>query len=226
MSSGVRAVTLWPVERAAALRSRGAREAAARTALPGARRFAFMGEVHSDHIGEVESDGPAELERTDALVTSAEGVGLIGTHADCQMLVLHAPKARALAMVHAGWRGLALGLVFKATERLVALYSVQPGELEVWAPPSLGVCCARFSNPTSELPLDWRSHMTPVAADGSARMDLVAVARSQLIAAGVAADRIRLDPRCTRCDPALFPSHRREGAARTVTSLTVAALER
>jgi hypothetical protein len=63
----------------------------------------------------------------DALVTSATGVGLVVLVADCVPLALYAPDIHAVAVVHAGWRGLVAGVIGAAVDELAARGASIPG---------------------------------------------------------------------------------------------------
>jgi polyphenol oxidase len=112
--------------------------------------------------------------------------------ADCLPVALHGPGG--LAMVHAGWRGLAGGILAAATEAVDAdTAAIGPG---------IGPCCyevgAEVLEPFADL-------------DGVAQgrmLDLPEVARRRLAEAGV--ERVEFAGLCTSCEPELFFSHRRD----------------
>src|SRR5215472_16690902 len=93
---------------------------AAALGLDGAR-LTVAGAVHGTEVARV--DGPAGAVRGhDALVTDRPDVPLLATFADCYPVVVHDPVRRALALVHAGWRGTALGIAARAVEALESEY--------------------------------------------------------------------------------------------------------
>lgn len=79
---------------------------------------------------------PAHAPSVDALVTADRGAVLMMTYADCVPIFLVAPGRPACALAHAGWRGLAAGVVGAAVEALARLAEVAPGQL--WA--AVGPC--------------------------------------------------------------------------------------
>jgi YfiH family protein len=137
------------------------------------------------------------LDSADGQATAAGGVGAMVLAADCLPVALLAP--RAVAMVHAGWRGLAAGVLEQGT---AALRTLSDGEIVAVLGPCAGPCCYEVGPEVHE------ALGTGVAAKATA--DLRAIAGERLAAAGVA-DIVLLGG-CTICDERFF-SHRREGKA-------------
>ena len=140
----------------------------------------------------VEADGQA---------TSVAGIGAIVLTADCLPVALGADGA--VAMVHAGWRGLVAGVLEEGVRAVRELGG--DGELVAVIGPGAGPCCYEVGEEVH-------------AAFGGAHrigppsgrwIDLKAIARDRLLAAGVS--QVRDVAACTICDERFF-SHRREGA--------------
>ena len=104
----------------------------------------------------------------------------------------------AVAMLHAGWRGLLAGVLEEGVRALDALGPA--GETVAIVGPGARVCCYEVGEEVHAAFGDARRQ--------GRRIDLAALARDRLRAAGVADVRV-LDA-CTICDPRFF-SHRREG---------------
>jgi YfiH family protein len=145
------------------------------------------------------TDGRAQgqLDSSDGQATAAPGVGAMVLAADCLPVALVAP--RAVAMVHAGWRGLGAGVL---EQGVVTLRTLSDGEIAAVLGPCAGPCCYEVGPEVHD------ALGTGVAA--KATVDLRAIARRRLLAAGVA-DVIEVGG-CTICDERFF-SHRREGKA-------------
>ncbi len=169
-------------------------------------------QVHGTVVIEVAaSDDPMRLGACegDALATTAPGLALGVRSADCVPVLLADPRTGAIAAAHAGWRGVASGVVPAAVGALVRL-GASASDLRVALGPSIGPCCfevgddvaARFPAPTVH-----------VRAAGKPTVDLRHAVALQLAASGVTPDRIDVDAPCTFCDPAGWPSYRRQGAA-------------
>jgi polyphenol oxidase len=134
-------------------------------------------------------------EAADAQVTARRGVAPFVSVADCLPIALLAPGA--VAMVHAGWRGLAGGIVAAA---VAAVRARSPqGDLVAAIGPGAGACCYEVGPDVH-------------AAFGTTgrTLDLKGIAAGQLATAGL--DDVHDCGLCTMCaDPRLFFSHRRDG---------------
>ncbi|MDP9188816.1 MAG: polyphenol oxidase family protein [Actinomycetota bacterium] len=129
----------------------------------------------------------------DGHLTDQPGLAALVMVADCLPIALAGPGG--VASVHAGWRGLAGGIVEKAARRVDATgAAIGPG---------IGPCCYEVG----EEVLAAFSDLDAVAADRM--LDLPAVARRLLEHAGV--QQVEAADMCTACHPELFFSHRRDG---------------
>ena len=177
--------------------------------LPGVRRPV---QVHGATVVRADADG--ELGEADAALATRPGVAVGVVTADCVPVLVAAGSA--VAAVHAGWRGLAAGVIPRALE---ALAEAAPGADAVAAVgPCIGACCYEVDAPV----LDALRPRFGAALDGALRparpghalLDLPALAREALVAAGLAPARVgALAGACTRCDAARFHSFRRDGAS-------------
>jgi YfiH family protein len=167
-------------------------------------------QVHGDAV--VSADSGLPLGEADASVSTHPGVAVGVVTADC-VPVLVGAGGQAVAAVHAGWRGLARGVIPRALE---ALAKAAPGsELVAAIGPAIGPCCYEVDAPV----LDALHARFGAATDGALRparpghalLDLQALARAALLAAGVPAGSIGAVTACTRCDPERFHSFRRDG---------------
>ena len=163
-------------------------------ALTGAERFAFGRQVHG---ATVVVDDEADIVDADGQISTRDGVAPLVLTADCLPVALAAPGA--VGMVHAGWRGLAAGVLEQAVAKL------ESGNPAAAIGPCARGCCYEVGDEVREA-LD----LEP--AGGRALVDLPAIARERLQAAGV--EHVEDCGLCTMCtDPSLFFSHRRDGPA-------------
>jgi YfiH family protein len=186
---------------ASSVRTNRARLLAALDLDPAA--IAWATQVHGARV--LAPGGPGLAGTGDALVTRNADVVLAVGAADCLPLLAWDRAGRAVAAVHAGWRGLVAGVV-PQTLAALARIGVHPPDLAVALGPRIGPCCfavgadvaARFA--------------AGVVRDENERttIDLAEVARRQLASAGVEATRVRDLGRCTACDPDTWFSHRRD----------------
>ena len=166
-------------------------------------RIAQSHQVHEARVRAVvsEADLQAPPSDYDAQVTTMSGVACVVRTADCLPIAL--VSGQAVGAVHAGWRGLTLGVVQAAVAELREL-----GATEITAAigPGARVCCYE----TGEDVHAAFARFGGVARRGS-HADLPAVARAILQEEGVTA--IHDTGLCTICEPDLFWSFRREGEA-------------
>lgn len=153
----------------------------------------------------------------DALVTATPGLALVVTTADCVPIFLFDPRRRAVALVHAGWRGTARGAAGHAVRALAAEYGSRPEDLWAVVGPSIGPCCYEVDEPVVAAfeegqdgavtagPGSWLRRGT---SPGRWRLDLWAANRDQVIGFGVPAEQVQVAGICTACEAADFFSHR------------------
>jgi polyphenol oxidase len=150
-----------------------------------------------------EAAGPApeaegQAQEADGQATAVADVGVMVLVADCLPVVLGAHGA--VAVLHAGWRGLRAGVL---EEGVRALRDVGGhGDVIAIIGPGAGVCCYEVGE-------EVHTSFGGVHRHGR-HIDLKAIARDRLLAAGVA--EVTDVETCTICDERLF-SHRREGVS-------------
>jgi YfiH family protein len=145
----------------------------------------------------------------DIQVTDRPGWLLAARFADCVPLILAHPARRAVAVVHAGWRGTAAGAAGVAVRTLAERYGADAGGLVVGIGPSIGPCCYEVGPEVAERfsAFDGVVHQ----AGARPRLDLWQANRQTLVQAGVPRSQIELAALCTRCHSDLFFSHRALG---------------
>jgi YfiH family protein len=162
-------------------------------------RVAQGRQVHGTDVRRVTAL-PAEVEDGDGQATALRDVGALVLTADCLPVALATPGA--IAVVHAGWRGLAGGILEEGV-RAVRELGGEDGELVAAIGPGAGGCCYEVGD-------DVRAALGVRAAGAPAAIDLKALAAERLVAAGASA--VHDCGLCTMCtDRALFFSHRRDG---------------
>jgi hypothetical protein len=134
----------------------------------------------------------------DGHATACRGLGMMVLTADCLPVALG--SEHAVAMLHAGWRGLAAGVLEEGVRALKELGGRD--QLTAVIGPGAGACCY-------EVGAEVRSAFAGAGTHMRGNIDLHAIARERLLAAGVA--EVRDLELCTICDARWF-SHRREGA--------------
>ncbi len=164
----------------------------------GVRRIARARQVHGAVVALVSDrdDPPTDVVvEADGQATVLARFGVMVLTADCLPVALGSP--RAVAMLHAGWRGMAAGVLERGVLALRELGGAD--EITAVIGPGAGACCY-------EVGAEVHAALTGTSRRGP--IDLRAIARRRLLAAGVA--DVRDVRACTICDRRFF-SHRREG---------------
>lgn len=161
----------------------------------------LLDQMHGDRIVEV-TNRPNEPLQGDALISRQPNIMLAVKIADCQGILMYDPVTHTVAAVHSGWRGSALDVIGKSIQRMKSAFGVKPENLLVAISPSLGPCCAVFSDPKNELPAFCHRFIR----EGN-RVDFWTLSLWQCDQAGVPAKNIELSACCTKCTPG-YRSHR------------------
>lgn len=169
------------------------------------------------HGATVVSPGPGQQgSRADAAVALTAGVVLVVKTADCLPVLLCERSGRGIGAVHAGWRGLAAGVI----EAAVAALPFEPGSLLAWLGPCIGQDAFEIGPEVRDalLAADPCAEAAFRAGHGDRwHADLAALACRRLAAAGVAS--VHGGGWCTFSDPARFHSYRRDGTTDRMVSL-------
>jgi hypothetical protein len=172
-------------------------------------RLALNAQRHGTSVNRAAPGGSARV--GDALWTDEPELPLLALGADCVPIAIVASAGRpALAVVHAGWRGLAAGVIEAAVAALEAPASA------AMIGPAIGPCCYEVG---SDVAGRFDDDLTR-----NGILDLWEAASRALARAGVA--QVERADLCTRCNPELFFSFRRSGAGRYGTQGVIGALER
>jgi copper oxidase (laccase) domain-containing protein len=121
-------------------------------------------------------------------------------------VLLFDPRRRALALVHAGWRGTAAGIAAEAVRALAAEYGCRPADLVAGVGPGICGRCYEVGEETASR-FDPAFLRPSEAHPERHHLDLAAANRDQLEACDVPPDAIHDHRACTR-ESALLPSHR------------------
>jgi polyphenol oxidase len=197
--------------------------------------LATLKQFHSDVVHPLNA-APDSACPGDASATNQPGLLLAVQTADCVPILLVDPKKRAIAAVHAGWRGTLRRIVLKTVGKMQMHFATRPSDLIAAIGPAIGGCCyevgteiavnfkSQFPNAADwfdELrtgdepnPLQWLNmrppgHQPPLK---NVLLDLKKANRAQLIDAGLCPQNISTSHFCTACRRDLFFSYRKEGA--------------
>ena len=192
-------------------------------------------QFHSDVI-HVFDTGPGEACKGDASITNRPGLLLAIQTADCVPILLVDPKKRAVAAIHAGWRGTLARIAAKTIGKMQMHFATNPRDLLAAIGPSIGPCCyevgtevatqflSQFADAPTYFdefrtgdepnPIQWLNMMPPghQPPPKGVLLDLRKANRSQLLAAGLRPQNIYVSDLCTACRPDLLFSYRKQGA--------------
>jgi YfiH family protein len=171
-----------------------------------------MRQVHGNEV-HLALDGNG-AQRCDGLLTDQRGVGLVVESADCVPLLLWAPKAGAVAAVHAGWRGTLARIAGRAVACFQEVKGAAPEDLLAVLGPAIRICCYEVGDEViAAFAAGGRDPeiISQAGPRGRRHLDIVRENTAQLIASGVHSDRVFDSGICTRCENDRFYSFRGEG---------------
>ena len=159
-------------------------------------------------------DGRSLAPSADAVWAGQEGLMVGIVTADCVPVLVSDRDGECVAAIHAGWRGLAAGVI----EAGISALPKPARELVSAVGPAARGCCYEVDAPVRKA-LDRRygRHLDLVLESGRAehfQLDLPLLATRILEDLGIPADQIGVEQRlCTICNEARFDSYRRDGAS-------------
>ncbi|MDN4503739.1 peptidoglycan editing factor PgeF [Alteromonadaceae bacterium BrNp21-10] len=177
-----------------------------RQQLPNASDIRWLNQTHSSNVIEINSQTPLQIESpTDASISREAHVACAVMTADCLPVLIAAPKEKVVAAVHAGWRGLAAGII----EKTISQMNANPEQLYVWLGPAISA--KAFEVGAEVLPFFKQQEQACFVATTQHKFmaDLYAIARHRLISIGV--KQVSGGEYCTYAQPELFYSYRRDG---------------
>lgn len=176
----------------------------------------WLTQVHGTRV--VDPSTAREPVEADAACTRNANVPCAVMTADCLPVLLCDDTASVVAAAHAGWRGLAAGVL----ESTVAAMGVDPATLRVWIGPAIGPdafeCGADVLDAFSAADADAATAFVRCGED-TWRGDLPQLAQRRLVASGLRADHVHLSHLCTVTDPIRFYSYRRDGVTGRIASV-------
>ncbi len=181
---------------------------------------AWLKQVHGTDVidaGRLPVDAPPPA--ADAAFTVRPGAACVVMTADCLPVLLAARDGSAVAAAHAGWRGLAGGVL----EATVARMPTPADALVAWLGPAISQPAFEVGDEVREAFIDHDDSAAAFFAKnarGRWQADLYALARQRLEAAGLTA--VSGGGYCTFTDAERFFSHRRDpGAGRMATAILI-----
>ena len=178
------------------------------------RPITTLHQIHSDRHSVINEDFDGEPDG-DALITMKSNILIAVKTADCLPILIGDPKTKAMAAIHAGWRGSLSRIAEKMVVALKNAFQSEPSDLVAALGPSACAACYEigpdvvqmFTNEFKETDLRFLTGKKP---SGHAQLNVPMLNVLQLLRAGIKEENIFASPMCTMHDNHLFFSHRRE----------------
>ena len=159
-----------------------------RNSAPLAGDVSRVKQIHSNLA--LLAEQPGVLGEGDAIVTNRPGLAISIRTADCYPILLADARNRAIAAIHAGWRGTAAEIVSRTLEKMKAEFGTEPADVLAAIGPGIDVCCYEVGEDVA----------TIFGLAMGAHLDLISENWKQLERAGVAPQNIQALDVCTFCD--------------------------
>jgi YfiH family protein len=181
----------------------------------------LVSQVHEATVAVASADRPRPWPRpkADAVVSNDASAAIAVRVADCVPVLLADESGRAVAAIHAGWRGVARRAIIAGVSALQTQYGIRPERLTAAIGPSIGPCCYEVGESTYQAfrdaghhPLVLESWFEP-RGGGKFHLDLWRASRDQLEGAGVMPPNVHVAELCTKTHAAVFHSYRVDGAS-------------
>lgn len=174
----------------------------------GCRASVVCRQVHGSRVIPVDRPpfpGVCVAGDADGLATDASDVLLVVTVADCVPVFIVDPDSRAIALLHAGWRGAAGGILEQGIRALEALRGCSPAGLRVHMGPAIcGSCYEVGQDVLREFGR---------AGEARGKLDLRSWLGEDAVRLGIRRESISASTWCTACSTGRLHSHRRSGGS-------------
>ena len=186
--------------------------------LPPELRIIWLQQVHGTEVVSADRVAAGIAPQADAVWSDQPGAGCAVLTADCLPIVLAAANGSQVAAIHAGWRGLAAGVI----EATLAAIPQTSADMLAWFGPAIGPCCYEVGAEVRKAFLtamgnDADRYFVPGQARGKFHADLYGLAALRLHRAGIKG--ITGGDQCTACDAHNYFSHRRDGQTGRMATL-------
>ncbi len=179
-------------------------------------KLIFPVQTHSSHVKIVTSTTrPEDLEDTDAIITAEKGILVSVMSADCVPILLYDTEKKAVAAIHAGWRGTMAWIVKKTIQKMEANYNSDTGNFIACIGPSISEEVYQVGEEViTAVEKVYGTKMGIISREenGKGFCNLWEANRIQLIKCGVKAENIEVAGLCTFKNSDTFYSYRKDGA--------------
>ena len=168
--------------------------------------------THDEDLDGVE--GLGLVDPCDGHITATPGLVLAVTTADCVPVFVIDPERRAVAVLHAGWRGAAAGVLEAGLEKMAQVFSSQVEHLHVHMGPAICGSCYEVG---PEVFVAFQQ----AAPDAPMPIDLRHVLAERAVCYGVSQAAVTISAHCTKCTQSDLFSHRAGNGERQVSYIGV-----
>lgn len=180
----------------------------------GNSQLVVLRQCHSDTIHALATHPSAEFSADgDGSVTDAPGLLLSVLTADCMPVLIVDVEKRAVAAVHAGWRGTLKRIVEQTLAKMQTQFASNPQNCIAVIGPAIRSCCYEVGEEVIDAfhnEFQYASRLFQVRPNGKQSLDLPTACQFQLLHSGLRAENVFSDPACTSCNLDQFFSHRAE----------------
>jgi|GEM_PF-334250 len=155
--------------------------------------IAHMRQVHGNRIKYVETSGV--YEECDAIFTDQKDLWLAVKTADCVPILVSSPVA--VAVIHAGWRGLENGIIGAMIDALQTEFGLDSHEIHALVGPCISQQNYEVDGHFKEIFAEYPRHIKAGDTDDKVKLDLRGIAEQQLIEGGLMDLNIAVTPECT-----------------------------
>jgi YfiH family protein len=171
------------------------------------RGRAWVHQVHGNRVAMVCDPAFENGSQADAMVTADSNAALLVRVADCVPILLATDDGKAVAAIHAGWRGVVGQVVPEAVSALIARANASPDRIIA----AIGPC---ISHAAFEVGPEVIAEFVRLFGESprwtNRHVDLPEAVATQLRASGILGQQIDRTDRCTACEREEFFSHRRD----------------
>ncbi|MCW9023704.1 MAG: peptidoglycan editing factor PgeF [Gammaproteobacteria bacterium] len=174
----------------------------------------WLKQVHSKQVVDAPTTQPGEIE-ADGSYTSVTGIVCAVMTADCLPVLICNQQGTQVAAVHAGWRGLADGIIETAIDK----FNDEKSDLLVWLGPAIGPNAYEVGDDVRDAFVNHDPHAESafIVSNNKWLMDIYTLARQRLTTSGV--NHIYSGEHCTYNNKTHFYSYRRDGITGRMASL-------
>jgi len=177
-------------------------------------------QIHSNRV--IVARHPGNLGEGDALITNVPGLSLAVRTADCLPILMADAENRAVAAVHAGWRGTAQEIVLETLKAMTKEFGTISENVVMAIGPGIGPCCYEVGAEVARQFSTWFPDYQRLT-DMPVKIDLAEANVRQMRRNGGTNRQIDSSDLCTRCLPVVFHSYRRdrEAAGRMISAIWI-----